>query len=306
MVWTRISTWRFPHPSIRMGFVQPPLWTRAGGNGRIDGRIAMNRHRGFTLIELLVVIAIIALLMGILMPALQRVKEQAREVVCKNHLKQWSLCLAMYTGDHDGKFMPGIDEDWSTGRYSWIYTLIPYYEEPEIRLCPKAPRTLEQGGTPPWNAWDVSITNPGDFSYLRDPTYKVGSYGINWWVNDSDQVNGNHDVKNKWRRTGQQSAHAIPVLMDCGFMLVRPEPTDPPPDTDGQFLWGYGGGMRRVCTNRHHGAVNVLFMDWSLQSVGLKDLWTLKWHRAFNTANAWTHAGGVADDDWPDWMRNFD
>ena len=82
----------------------------------------MNKHRAFTLIELLVVIAIIALLMAILMPALRRVKEQAGTVVCRNHLQQWSFCLAMYTSDYDGRFKPGIDEDWATGQFSWIYT----------------------------------------------------------------------------------------------------------------------------------------------------------------------------------------
>jgi len=264
----------------------------------------MKRH-GFTLIELLVVIAIIALLMAILLPSLSRAREQARGVVCLSHLKQWSLCLSMYTGDYDGKFMPGIDEDWATGRYSWIYALIPYYEEPAIRLCPKARRTVEEGGTLPWTAWDVSITNPADFSLLKDRTYKVGSYGINWWVNDSDLVNGTHDASNKWRRTGQKNAGAIPVLMDCGFMLARPTPLDPPPDTDGQFLWSFGGGMRRVCTDRHNGGVNFLFMDWSTRKVGLKDLWTFKWHRTFETAGAFTPAGGMTDADWPAWMRRF-
>lgn len=75
----------------------------------------MKNRSAFTLIELLVVIAIIAMLMAILMPALSRTREQAREVVCRSHLQQWSLCLAMYTGDYDGRFMPGIDEDWATG-----------------------------------------------------------------------------------------------------------------------------------------------------------------------------------------------
>jgi len=265
----------------------------------------MNRYRGFTLIELLVVISIIALLMAILMPALSRAREQAREVVCRSHLQQWSLCFAMYTGDYDGRFMPGIDEDWATGRYSWIYTLLPYYEEPEIRLCPKARKTQEQGGVLPYNAWDVSITNPSDFSLLKDPSTKIGSYGINWWVNDSDLVNGTHDPANKWRRIGQKNPGGIPVLQDCGFMLVRPEPLDPAPQMDGEFLWSYGGGMRRVCTNRHHGGINMLFMDWSTSKVGLKKLWTLKWHRAFNTAGPWTAAGGVADVDWPRWMKNL-
>jgi prepilin-type N-terminal cleavage/methylation domain-containing protein len=265
----------------------------------------MDKRRAFTLIELLVVIAIIALLMSILMPALQRTREQARAVVCRSHLQQWSLCLNMYTSDYDGRFMPGIDEDWATGQYSWIYTLIPYYNDPAIRLCPKAKRTLEQGGTPPFNAWDVSLTNPNDFSVLKEPIYKIGSYGINWWINDSDLVNGAHDPANKWRRTGQKNPGNIPVMMDCGFMLTRPEPVDPPPQQDGEFLWDFGGGMRRVCTNRHNGGVNMLFMNWSTEKVGLKELWTFKWHRTFDTANAWTSAGAVMPEDWPDWMKNF-
>jgi len=260
---------------------------------------------GFTLIELLVVIAIIALLMAILMPALRRAKEQVKEVVCKSHLHQWSICFMMYTSDYDGRFMPGIDEDWATGRYSWIYTLIPYYNEPVIRLCPKAKRTIDEGGTMPWVAWDVSKTNPSDFSYLRDPIYKVGSYGLNWWVNDSDLVSGAHDVKNKWRRTGQENASMIPVLMDSGFMLVRPEPSDPPPDQDGEFLWAFGGGMRRVCTNRHNGEINILFMDFATHKVGLKELWTLNWHRSFDNSNPWTKAGLVQPSDWPQWMKRF-
>jgi prepilin-type processing-associated H-X9-DG protein len=89
-------------------------------------------------------------------------------------------------------------------------------------------------------------------------------------------------------------------------MLLRAEPLDPPPDWDGQFLWEYGGGMRRACTNRHNGGVHVLFMDWSLAKVSLKDLWTLKWHRSFDTSNAWTAAGGVVNEDWPRWMRTLD
>ena len=55
----------------------------------------MYRRRGFTLIELLVVIAIIALLLAILMPALQRVKGQARSVACLAKLKQWGLFFSM-------------------------------------------------------------------------------------------------------------------------------------------------------------------------------------------------------------------
>ncbi|MHC4300281.1 MAG: type II secretion system protein [Planctomycetota bacterium] len=61
------------------------------------------RVRGFTLIELLVVIAIIALLLAILMPALQRVKNQAKQTRCLANLKQIGLGMHAYAGDWDYK-----------------------------------------------------------------------------------------------------------------------------------------------------------------------------------------------------------
>ncbi|MHC4207597.1 MAG: type II secretion system protein, partial [Planctomycetota bacterium] len=64
----------------------------------------MSNRRGFTLIELLVVIAIIALLMAILMPALNRVKNQAQKVSCQARLKQWGLIFKLYTDDNEGYF----------------------------------------------------------------------------------------------------------------------------------------------------------------------------------------------------------
>ena len=70
--------------------------------------MAKQKNRiGFTLIELLVVIAIIAILMAILMPALKRVKEQGKRIVCENSLKGLQLVWLMYADDNDGKIVNG-------------------------------------------------------------------------------------------------------------------------------------------------------------------------------------------------------
>ena len=63
--------------------------------------------------------------------------------------------------------------------------------------------------------------------------------------------------------------------------------------------------MAQCCVNRHNGTVCCLFVDGSVRKVGLKELWTLKWHKSFNTAGPWTTAGGVQPQDWPLWMRDF-
>jgi prepilin-type N-terminal cleavage/methylation domain-containing protein/prepilin-type processing-associated H-X9-DG protein len=67
----------------------------------------MNEKKGFTLIELLVVIAIIAVLMAILMPALSRVREQGKRIVCEHNLKSLTLAWIMYADENDEKIVNG-------------------------------------------------------------------------------------------------------------------------------------------------------------------------------------------------------
>ena len=67
----------------------------------------MDKQRGFTLIELLVVIAIIALLLGLLMPALEKARELARRAVCSANLRNLAIAWVIYTDDNEGKIVNG-------------------------------------------------------------------------------------------------------------------------------------------------------------------------------------------------------
>ena len=86
--------------------------------------------------------------------------------------------------------------------------------------------------------------------------------------------------------------------------LPRPQSIDTPPAYDGQ-LWNDDAQMGRYCLDRHSGFVNGLFLDFSARKIGLKELWTLKWHKSYDQAGPHTRAGGAVAEDWPEWLRRF-
>ncbi len=83
----------------------------------------MRDQRGFTLIELLVVIAIIALLMAILIPSLQRAREQGARAACLSNVRQLTLAWLLYAEDNDGKIVNGSTYFSRPGEPAWIGAL---------------------------------------------------------------------------------------------------------------------------------------------------------------------------------------
>lgn len=275
----------------------------------------MRKREGFTLIELLVVIAIIALLMSILMPSLNRVREHARTIKCLANMKQWGLVSLMYTEANDGRFWSGLNRQ----GFWWPWQLdeqLKDYKLNKTWFCPTAqkPITDEGGDTAPtlniFNAWGIYTNVEQDTkgqSYTAGENGIAGSYGLNGYVltipSDSTFENVNVPARDGWRTPSVAGAAYVPLFVDALRFDLWPLETHAP--AENEFASWSGNNMARCCINRHDGYVSGEFLDFSARKIGLKELWTLKWHRSFKTNNAWTSAGNVSADNWPEWMQSF-
>jgi prepilin-type N-terminal cleavage/methylation domain-containing protein/prepilin-type processing-associated H-X9-DG protein len=262
----------------------------------------MQTRKAFTLIELLVVISIIALLMAILVPMLGRVRRAAQSAKCQSNLRQCGL--AFWATETEG----------SRGQWEMAGTRL--YQTRGSLLCPLATKII-------WENWEQALAGSSAacgrgatfaaWGHRTEPDGQPGprgSYGGNSWAlaDVPPPPSGSKEYRAylswAWSPSEMEGRAYVPLLLDSRYPGVRPHDYDkPPPKEDSWEPWI--SDMSDFCIDRHQGHINGLFGDGSVRKTGLKELWTLKWHKQFNTSGHWTKAGGAKPEDWPAWMRHF-
>ena len=221
----------------------------------------MRRILTFTLIELLVVIAIIAILAAMLLPALSKAREKARQISCVSNVKQLSTALAMYTGDNSDYCPPGAIQNLTlaNGRNAlWFNFLYDYTGDDKVVVCPSCTYSRGYGANLNFSTWpaDSAGTSCWQASKAKYSSQTVyfgdGAKCSNDVLQDSDF--------NNWH-THQTGATAYQITPPCE-------------KTYGWYYYEQTSNLdniTRLPVGRHNaGIINLGFLDGHAESMTMK------------------------------------
>lgn len=236
-------------------------------------------------------IAIIAILAGMLLPALGKAKAKAHAAACLSNLRQWGVEWTLYTGDNRDHFPSGIvDGGWARG--AWFNALQRQVgQRKELLTCPVAvkPRPLVNGGKG-YEAFG-GTTYSYEMGQAEYSNEERASYGANLWMYDAqDDIQGRLKEWH-WGQLGAVSyATLTPLMGDSSWRGGGPHYASriaySPPDKPGEYsnAEGYANyEMQHFTLPRHGQRTQFVFFDGSAHTVRLKELWALKWHKDWDT-----------------------
>jgi prepilin-type N-terminal cleavage/methylation domain-containing protein len=246
------------------------------------------KRDAFTLIELLVVIAIIAILAALLLPVLISARQRAKELQCKNNVRQLTLASWIYATDN-GSHAAYNDPRDADG----LWMAMGYYgNQKGILLCPM---TREPSPRPAfWGAADRTWVWGGQQG--KNTNVYHGSYGLNGWLYDKPTWGSRaHPELMMGKQSLIQKPSQTPVFLDAMWVDLWPMETSPPSRDLYNGVYKDDGMAR--CTIARHGAGNpakapkafdtsqrlpgaivIGMADGHVATVKLENLWQCYWH----------------------------
>ncbi|MEX2213559.1 MAG: prepilin-type N-terminal cleavage/methylation domain-containing protein [Phycisphaeraceae bacterium] len=242
--------------------------------------------RGFTLVEMLLVISLIALLIALLLPALQKSKSSARAAVCLVNLRQLHTAQQLYADEYFGKVKPLSH---ALGGY-WHHALARYLGDSNYHLNPNQGQWKQE----PLKvfACPEALNDPVGGFGTADRVWHwggggQGGYGANLWL--FTRYN-EYDFDFRFPRKHFFSSFmdvdrtsSVPLFGDSNWVGSWPDSVDtvPPSLHLGWAVHEIGYFMGRFSITRHDRSVQLVFVDSSARRVPLAELWQQRWHRGF-------------------------